>query len=73
MTDTNEQSPLLDNYHGSQREPLAFHLNRTDSALERLLSENEQKLAEAYVGERLPYSEYSSIDFLHDLVRFLYL
>lgn len=34
----------------------------------RHLDGNEQKTGEMHVGERLPYSDYYSIDFLHDRV-----
>ena len=33
------------------------------------LSKEEQLLAETSVGERLPYNNYTTIDWLHDLVR----
>lgn len=29
----------------------------------------EQKLADSAIGERLPYNDYTTVDFLHDLVR----
>lgn len=32
------------------------------------VSMEEQKMAESTVGERLPYNEYTTIDWLHDLV-----
>lgn len=68
MIVTDEQSPLLVDHDDSQRQSLASHAGDTDRALDRFISEDEQKLGAAYVGERLPYSDYSSIDFLHDLV-----
>lgn len=33
-----------------------------------LISKEEQALGETAVGERLPYNEYTTIDWLHDLV-----
>jgi chloride channel 3/4/5 len=33
------------------------------------LSKEEQLLSDTAVGERLPYNDYSTIDWLHDLVR----
>lgn len=67
MNGMTEQSPLLDD--AGQREQLVYGANRANGVLKRFISDNEQKLADTYVGERLPYSDYSSIDFLHDLVR----
>ena len=33
------------------------------------ISKEEQALGETAVGERLPYNDYTTIDWLHDLVR----
>ncbi|CAK3986527.1 H(+) Cl(-) exchange transporter 5-like [Lecanosticta acicola] len=33
------------------------------------VTEEEQKLSDASVGERLPYNDYTTIDWLHDLVK----
>jgi hypothetical protein len=33
------------------------------------LYKNESLVAEAAVGERLPYNDYTTIDWLHELVR----
>lgn len=35
------------------------------------ISKEEQALAETAVGERLPYNDYTTIDWLHDLVSIL--
>ncbi len=35
------------------------------------ISKEEQALSETPVGERLPYNDYTTIDWLHDLVRVL--
>ena len=43
--------------------------HRTIERLNRpYLPDDELKLGEVYAGERLPYTDYSSIDFLSDLV-----
>lgn len=68
MNVANERSPLLAEQDPGQHERLISHTNSANNALEQFISENEQKLSETYVGERLPYSDYSSIDFLHYLV-----
>ena len=62
MNEPNDRSPLL-------TESVLEHPLKNDSEeLGRYESDNEQKLGDTYVGERLPYNDYSSIDFLHDLV-----
>lgn len=35
------------------------------------LSKEEQALGTSAIGERLPYNDYTTIDWLHDLVRVL--
>lgn len=40
----------------------------TQSILSSHLSKEEQLLGETSVGERLPYNNYTTIDWLHDLV-----
>ncbi|KAL9105273.1 MAG: hypothetical protein Q9227_009532 [Pyrenula ochraceoflavens] len=39
------------------------------SVISSRLSKEEQLLSEAAVGERLPYNDYTTIDWLHDLVK----
>lgn len=39
------------------------------SVLSSHLSKDEQALLSSLVGERLPYNDYTTIDWLHDLVR----
>jgi hypothetical protein len=45
--------------------------NEADAAsiISSNISKEEQALAESAVGERLPYNDYTTIDWLHDLVR----
>ena len=40
----------------------------TDSIISSHVSKEEQLLGETAVGERLPYNDYTTIDWLHDLV-----
>lgn len=71
-----ERAPLLeDSGHG--RDPRASNrrLNKTGqqddeaaSITKSHVSISEQKLADSAVGERLPYNDYTTIDWLHDLV-----
>lgn len=68
MDSASEESSLISSDNDIQTYGI-HHRGRQDSrTLDRYLSESEQRLKETYVGERLPYSDYSSIDFLHDLV-----
>lgn len=41
-----------------------------ESILSSHLSRDEQALADTAVGERLAYNDYTTIDWLHDLVRY---
>jgi chloride channel 3/4/5 len=38
------------------------------SVISSTVSKEEQQLAGSTVGERLPYNDYTTIDWLHDLV-----
>lgn len=40
-----------------------------ESIISSHLSKEEQALSSSAVGERLPYADYNTIDWLHDLVR----
>jgi len=70
---SNERSPLLHPYDG--------HVQYTDHRLSKLqqdeeassiikshVTREEQKMSGTSVGERLPYNDYTTIDWLHDLV-----
>lgn len=50
------------------------HIVRLDEDVESMvqshLTKDEQNLYDASVGERLAYNDYTTIDWLHDLVRF---
>lgn len=63
-----ENSPLLANGDNAGSMKASRQNGDAHGLLDRYISENELRLSQAYVGERLPYSDYSSIDFLHDLV-----
>jgi chloride channel 3/4/5 len=61
-----EHTPLLRNPHLSQ---LQHEQNvDTESLISSTISKEEQQLADSTVGERLPYNDYTTIDWLHDLV-----
>jgi len=63
-----ERTPLLHDRRLS-------HLQREQdvesaSMISSTLSKEEQQLVDSIVGERLPYNDYTTIDWLHDLVQF---
>ena len=65
-----------DEEHADERTRLLARNRRLSSAqvdahsiLSSHLSKDEQVLAGTAVGERLPYNDYTTIDWLHDLVR----
>jgi chloride channel 3/4/5 len=55
----NERTPLLHDRRSS-------NLHGVESST---LSKEEQQLVDSTVGERLPYNDYTTIDWLHDLVQ----
>ena len=68
MADANERSPLLGHEGGDQPAQLtqsSRSLNKDPEA-----TAEEVKMADTAVGERLKYNDYTTIDWLHDLVRF---
>ena len=56
-----ERQPLL-GARGTQRSPIVSALLKDDFIV------NEIEISDNSVGERLPYSDYTTIDQLHDLV-----
>jgi chloride channel 3/4/5 len=72
----NEQTHLLDpriaGLTGHRRGSRAGNGTRPDdssSIISSHLSKEEEALGGTAVGERLPYNDYTTIDWLHDLVR----
>lgn len=65
-----ERTPLLrvngELVNGDRR--LSKLAQQEEDIISSHVSVDEQKLAGSSVGERLPYNEYTSVDFLHDLV-----
>lgn len=66
-----------DEEHAVERTPLLFadrrlssvaHEADAASVISSHVSKEEQILGETAVGERLPYNDYTTIDWLHDLV-----
>jgi hypothetical protein len=65
-----ENSPLLDPERASDRR-LSRLIHKDDAASSMVKSHtsvDEQALADSTVGERLAYNDYTTIDWLHDLV-----
>lgn len=64
--DTDERTQLL---HCNDRRLGALqHEDDIHSIISSHLSKEEQLLSDTAVGERLPYNDYTTIDWLHDLV-----
>jgi hypothetical protein len=67
---TNEHTHLLARQlHG--RRLSAIHDEEAHSIIVSHVSKEEAALAGSTVGERLPYNDYTTIDWLHDLVHTL--
>ncbi len=66
--DANEHSRLLPAQ--DRRLSTLQHEGDARSILSSHLSKEEQLLSDTAVGERLPYNDYTTIDWLHDLVRY---
>ncbi|KAL8851294.1 MAG: hypothetical protein Q9221_003824 [Calogaya cf. arnoldii] len=64
-----EQSHLLPRLAHDRRFSAVRNEADTDSILSTRVSKEEQLLATTSVGERLPYNDYTTIDWLHDLVK----
>ncbi|KAL9046153.1 MAG: hypothetical protein Q9214_000938, partial [Letrouitia sp. 1 TL-2023] len=65
-----ERSHLLSNAHGASDPRLNTiqHDGDASSIVSTHVSKEEQALSGTPVGERLPYNDYTTIDWLHDLV-----
>jgi hypothetical protein len=75
MTGTDENTPLLDPERASDRR-LSRLIQKDDAAssiVKSHASVDEQALSGSTVGERLAYNDYTTIDWLHDLVSFAFL
>jgi chloride channel 3/4/5 len=63
-----EQAPLLPQLLSNHHLFSTLHSD-TRSLLSSHVSKDEQALASTSIGERLPYNDYTTIDWLHDLVK----
>ncbi|KAL8695826.1 MAG: hypothetical protein Q9224_003132 [Gallowayella concinna] len=64
-----ERSHLLPQLAQNKRFGAIQHEADADSLISTHVSKEEQLLATTSVGERLPYNDYTTIDWLHDLVK----
>ncbi|KAH8663115.1 chloride channel [Tricladium varicosporioides] len=72
--EANEQSHLLEaptGLHERRGSRRVDELRHEDAAsiISSHLSKEEQALGGSYIGERLPYNDYTTIDWLHDLIK----
>jgi len=71
--EANEHTQLLDpriaELAGHRRGSGRSNLEDASSIISSHLSKEERALGETAIGERLPYNDYTTIDWLHDLVR----
>lgn len=65
-----ERTPLLDPRlsHLRDRRKSPNAPGEADSIISSAVSKEEQALGGTAIGERLPYNDYTTIDWLHDLV-----
>jgi chloride channel 3/4/5 len=64
--ESSEHTPLL---HPSRLSQLQHEQDEeANSVISSTVTKEEQQLAGSTVGERLPYNDYTTIDWLHDLV-----
>ena len=63
-----EEQPTERSYLLPYDPRLSLRDAETESIISSHVSKEEQLLGETAVGERLPYNDYTTIDWLHDLV-----
>ena len=66
----NERTQLLPHSVNVRRLSAIQHEEDQQSIIGSHVSKDEQALSSAPIGERLPYNDYTTIDWLHDLVRY---
>ena len=67
----NNEGPAIESTHllpHDKRLGSVFRDVEAESIISSHVSRDEQMLRETAVGERLPYNDYTTIDWLHDLV-----
>lgn len=63
-----ERTKLLHHVANDRRLSAVLQEDEAQSFIGSHVSKDEQALASAPIGERLPYNDYTTIDWLHDLV-----
>lgn len=67
---SNERTKLLLHHHPNDRRLSAVQQEEdAHSVISSNISKDEQALSSAPIGERLPYNDYTTVDWLHDLVK----
>jgi chloride channel 3/4/5 len=68
---SDERAPLLEpnGHEATDRRIRKLHDEEAHSIIGSHVTGEEQKLVESSIGERLPYNDYTTIDWLHDLVK----
>ena len=64
----NERTKLLESGPHDRRFSAVQQEDEAGSIITSHVSKDEHALSNATVGERLPYNDYTTIDWLHDLV-----
>jgi hypothetical protein len=60
--------PVANGNHLSLPQRQREHDAEAQSIVTSVVTKEEQQMGDSTVGERLPYNDYSTIDWLHDLV-----
>lgn len=63
-----ERTKLLYHVANDRRLSAVLQQDEASSVIGSYVSKDEQALASNPVGERLPYNDYTTVDWLHDLV-----
>lgn len=69
LEDPTERTQLLRKFNDRRLSAIRHEDEEASSIIASYVSKEEQALSNATVGERLPYNDYTTIDWLHDLVR----
>ncbi|KAF2496007.1 chloride channel-like protein 3 [Lophium mytilinum] len=64
-----ERTHLLSHAANNRRLSHLQHEDEAQSIISSAVTKEEQQMAGSTVGERLPYNDYTTIDWLHDLVK----
>ena len=66
----NERTNLLSHPANDRRLSTVQQEDDAQSVISSYVSKDERALSSTPVGERLPYNDYTTVDWLHDLVRY---